>query len=265
MGDKLRIVEVMNSSVRRMLAVLMVISALLCSCSAFNLKKRTIKVEGMSSMEVDSDVAVVCVTVREEGVSSKDAQQAGNARINSMISAAKGCGIPLDSIKTTAFRIYPIYDYSSEGGRKYKGQEYFHSLEVEIKDYKRDDGVNVLSGFIDSLYDVDKVEIGKIDYRLSDNLKWISQVRTQAVENGMEKCRDYAKGAGMKVGSISSIFENYSTLAYSNDGFAADEMSFVKEQVMSEGGGFGGYAEPMQAQGGKVSIRASVSIEVELE
>ncbi|HAL18058.1 MAG TPA: hypothetical protein DCO86_00270 [Spirochaetaceae bacterium] len=255
----------MGNSVGRMLAVSLIISFLLCSCSAFNLKKRTIKVEGMSSVEVDSDVAVVCITVREDGDSSKDAQQAGNARINSVVSAAKGCGISPDSIKTTAFRIYPIYDFSSEGGRKHKGQEYFHSLEVEIKDCKRGDGVNVLAGFIDSLNDIDKVEICKIVYRLSDNLKWISQVRTQAVENGMEKCRDYAKGAGMKVGSISSIFENYFTLAYSDDELIAGEMPFGMEQAGFEGAALGDYSEPMQAQGGKVSIKASVSIEVELE
>ncbi len=254
----------MGKSVSRMVALAILTAVALCSCSAFNLKKRTVKVEGMSSIEVDGDIAVVSLAVRESGASVKEVQQAGNAKVNSIVSAAGKCGISSDSIKTVSFRIYPAYEYSEDGERRRKGQEYYHSLEIEIKDFKHEGGLDALSGFLDSLRNIEAIEVNDISYRLSDSMEWVSRARVEAVENGLTKCNDYAKGAGMRVSRVSSIFENYSTFTLSGD---SEGSGFGESAWGSGSDGFGSsdYGNDTRIRGGKVLVRASVSIEAEIE
>ncbi|MCD6480403.1 SIMPL domain-containing protein [Candidatus Bathyarchaeota archaeon] len=164
------------------------------------LSGKTITVTGFGEASGKADLAVITLGVETEDASAGDAVQENAMRMSNVIEALKNLGVDEDSMETSSFQVYRIYD--DQGNPK--GYRVINSLKV--KTMKLDQVGRIIDVAIEA--GANKVE--SIHFTLSDekmeNLK--REAYLKAVRDAKEKAKLITEELGIKITGIYSVSES---------------------------------------------------------
>lgn len=202
-------------------------------------------VSGEGRVTAVPDTARVTLGIEEIGPSLKTAQQSVNAKSQNLTAALKKSGIGEGDIKTTAYNIYPEYDYNRKP-YTITGYRVSTSYEVKIKDLDKVNEVLVKATEFGANV------IGNIYFEVNEKTKneKLNEARKIAVEEAKTKAEGLAKAAGISLGKIINISE-------------AGGYEPVPLVALKEGVGSASLATP-DIQPGQTELSVSVSLSYEI-
>jgi len=191
--------------------------------------KGGIIVTGSSSIELKPDMATISLGVESYATTVSVARDNASISINEMLDVMKKVGIDDEDIQTTAFNIYPQYEYIEvrEDGRVRGVQELVgftvsNMLLVTVKN------LDDIGEIIDKITDAggNDVRFNSINFGIQDPVPYQSQLRKLAVEDGITKASQLAEYSGVKLGSITMIND------YSSQASVAQDQAVFAERAM---------------------------------
>ena len=192
--------------------------------------KGGIIVTGTSSIELEPDMATLSLGIESSASTVSEARDNASISINEMLDVMKNVGIDDEDIQTTAFNIYPQYEYIEvrEDGRVRGVQELVgftvsNMLLVTVKN------LDDIGEIIDKLTDAggNDVRFNSINFGIQDPVPYQSQLRKLAVEDGITKASQLAEYSGVKLGSITMIND------YSSQASVAQDQAVFAERAMA--------------------------------
>lgn len=192
--------------------------------------KGGIIVTGSSSIELKPDMATISLGVESYATTVSVARDNASISINEMLDVMKKVGIDDEDIQTTAFNIYPQYEYIEvrEDGRVRGVQELVgftvsNMLLVTVKN------LDDIGEIIDKITDAggNDVRFNSINFGIQDPVPYQSQLRKLAVEDGITKASQLAEYSGVKLGSITMIND------YSSQASVAQDQAVFAERAMA--------------------------------
>ena len=192
--------------------------------------KDGIIVTGSSSIELKPDMATISLGVESYATTVSVARDNASISINEMLDVMKKVGIDDGDIQTTAFNIYPQYEYIEvrEDGRVRGVQELVgftvsNMLLVTVKN------LDDIGEIIDKITDAggNDVRFNSINFGIQDPVPYQSQLRKLAVEDGITKASQLAEYSGVKLGSITMIND------YSSQASVAQDQAVFAERAMA--------------------------------
>lgn len=192
--------------------------------------KGGIIVTGSSSIELKPDMATISLGVESYATTVSVARDNASISINEMLDVMKNVGIDDEDIQTTAFNIYPQYEYIEvrEDGRVRGVQELVgftvsNMLLVTVKN------LDDIGEIIDKITDAggNDVRFNSINFGIQDPVPYQSQLRKLAVEDGITKASQLAEYSGVKLGSITMIND------YSSQASVAQDQAVFAERAMA--------------------------------
>ena len=187
-------------------------------------------VTGTSSIELEPDMATLSLGIESSANTVSEARDNASISINEMLNVMKNVGIDDEDIQTTAFNIYPQYEY------------------IEVRDNGRVRGVQELVGFtvsnmllvtvknlegigeiIDKITDAggNDVRFNSINFGIQDPIPYQSELRKLAVDDGITKASQLAEYSGVKLGAVTMITD------YSSQVSVAQDQAFFAERAMA--------------------------------
>ena len=192
--------------------------------------KGGIIVTGSSSIELKPDMATISLGVESYATTVSVARDNASISINEMLDVMKNVGIDDEDIQTTAFNIYPQYEYIEvrEDGRVRGVQELVgftvsNMLLVTVKN------LDDIGEIIDKITDAggNDVRFNSINFGIQDPVPYQSQLRKLAVEDGITKASQLAEYSGVKLGLITMIND------YSSQASVAQDQAVFAERAMA--------------------------------
>ena len=160
-------------------------------------------VEGTGKAVATPDIAKVSFGIEESGNRLSEVQKLSSEKSKSLVDSLKGEGIGEKDIKTTAYNIYPDYDYSEGAIPRIIGYRVSINYEVTIKDIEKVNDVLVLATQNGANI------VGGVTFELSDDEKdkLLEEARKEAADEARKKAESLAKAAGVSLGKVLSISE----------------------------------------------------------
>lgn len=149
------------------------------------------------------DIVKVSLGIEESGSSLKTIQDNVNKKSKTLVSELKRFGIDEKDIKTTAYNVYPEYNYELRPVR-INGYRVSVSYELTLEDF---DKVNEL---LTKATEIGVNSIGSISFELKEETKnkALEEAREKAAEKAKDKAKSLAKVAGISLGKIINISES---------------------------------------------------------
>ncbi len=168
-----------------------------------------IVVTGEGEATVRPDMAVVSLSVMREAGTAREALDANNAAMASVIAALKEAGIEDRDLQTSGLSIQPRWDYSrgEDGNQEARLVAYqvVNSLTVRVRD------LAMVGTVIDNSVSLGVNQGGSISFTNANPDAVIDQARREAVENATRKARTLADAANVELGGILEITEQTGT------------------------------------------------------
>ncbi|MDO8486624.1 MAG: SIMPL domain-containing protein [Candidatus Staskawiczbacteria bacterium] len=161
-----------------------------------------IVVMGEGKTFIKPDIALVSLGVKTEANKSVDAVNQNNEKMNAVTQAIKDLGVDEKDIKTSAYNLYPVYDYT-ESGRIFKGYSLDQQISVKIKDF------NKISDVLDKATSLGANTISDLQFTVDDLEKARADARAQAIDQAKAKAVILANQAGLKIIKLVNISEGY--------------------------------------------------------
>ena len=174
-------------------------------------------------------MATISFGVESYATTVSVARDNASISINEMLDVMKKVGIDDGDIQTTAFNIYPQYEYIEvrEDGRVRGVQELVgftvsNMLLVTVKN------LDDIGEIIDKITDAggNDVRFNSINFGIQDPVPYQSQLRKLAVEDGITKASQLAEYSGVKLESITMIND------YSSQASVAQDQAVFAERAM---------------------------------
>ena len=192
--------------------------------------KGGIIVSGTSSIELEPDMATLSLGIESSASTVSEARDNASISINEMLNVMKNVGIDDEDIQTTAFNIYPQYEYIEvkENGRVRGVQELVgftvsNMLLVTVKN------LGDIGEIIDKITDAggNDVRFNSINFGIDDPVPYQSELRKLAVEDGVTKATQLAEYSGVKLGAITMITD------YSYQASVDQDQAIFAERAMA--------------------------------
>ena len=159
-----------------------------------------ITVSGEGKVFVKPDIATVSLGLKTEAQKSADAVNKNNEKMNAVIKAIKDLGVDEKDIKTSAYNLYQVYDYT-EKGRVFKGYSLDQQISVKIRDFGK------ISDILDKATSGGVNTIGDLQFTVDDLEKAKSEAREKAIKQAKEKALVFINQAGLKIVKLVNISE----------------------------------------------------------
>lgn len=187
---------------RRFIVVALVALAFLTGCQSTTVDYMSVSVSGSATVTLTPDMASFSISVSETGQTTWEAQQMANAKMQDIYDILHDdFGIVAEDIRTTSMSLYPEYRYE-DGQQILVGQTASQSISVTV--HRLDD----LAPIVDNLSSVTGISLSSISLDASEKDESMSQARRLAMQDAMDKARDYAEAAGLVLGDPVSISES---------------------------------------------------------
>jgi uncharacterized protein len=206
----------------------------------------TISTAGDGKIYATPDMAEINLSFTEIDISSKNALDKVNAKVDQAIKLAKDNGLADTDIATTGLSVYTEYDYSGNS-RRLLGQRATQSLSLKIRNIDRT--ASKAATLIDAVSGIENVQLNGISFDIEDKSRLYSQARELAYEKAQQKAKELSSLAGVKLLKPVSIADN--TYEVSQKPFYAN----TNELRMAAGGGM-----DTQVPGGEIAVSTSLSI-----
>jgi uncharacterized protein YggE len=150
------------------------------------------------------DKAEVSIGVSQKGTSLKQTQSQVNQVMNTIKDKLLQMGVKKEDIKTTAYSIYPNYDYSMPGNQRVLGYSVDAHFTVGVTDFDK------LNELIDMATASGATSVGGVQFTLSEaRLRELTQqARAEAVEDAKRNARELANLSGIRLGRIIDVSES---------------------------------------------------------
>lgn len=163
-----------------------------------------ITITGEGKVFVKPDIVLVNLGVKTEAKKSVDAVNKNNEKMNAIIKAVKNLGVDEKDIKTSAYNLYPIYDYP-ESGRIFVGYSLDQQISVKIRDFDK------ISDILDKATSEGANTIGDLQFTVDDLEKAKTEAREKAIEQAKAKALVLANQAGLKLIKLVNVSEGYAS------------------------------------------------------
>lgn len=200
---------------------------------------------GIGSVIGTPDRAQVTFSVQTENTDVKAAQEDNAVKMNKVIDALVGSGIPRDALKTTGYNIYPVYEESTG------------ILSPKVKTYRVTNTLTV------TLHDVSKTgevidvavanginQADSIQFMLSEQQQQV--LRTEALKEAVDRARSDADTVAAAMGTAITGVKNaqidagYTPVYFQNYQYAGD--AAIKATA------------PTPIQPGDITVTATVTV-----
>lgn len=171
-----------------------------------------ISVNGSGDVFATPDTGTFSFSVVEEAKTSKEAQDKASTGINTVLAGIRSLGIADKDIKTTAYNLYPKYDYSQPascaagycppGRQVLTGYEVSQTVTIKIRDTAKAGDVLTKAGSLGAK------NISGLDFVTDDPDALVAQARDKAIQDAKEKAEVLAKSLGVKLKRIVNFSEN---------------------------------------------------------
>lgn len=145
-----------------------------------------ITVNGNGEISVVPNYAEIRIEVVKQSKELGEAQSQNAQVMNQVISALLVLGINRDDIQTSAFNIFPQYDYI-DGRQVFRGYEVTNALTVKIRD------ISKVGLVIDTAVKNGANRISSLVFKLDQENKYYQQALQLALFNAVEKARVIAE------------------------------------------------------------------------
>jgi uncharacterized protein YggE len=163
----------------------------------------TVTVSGEAQVSVMPDLAQIDGGVTIEARSAREASEANNRAMASVLAALKAAGIAENDIRTSRLSLFPQSTPSKVNGppqiTSYRAS---NRVTVRIRD------IGKVATTIDAMVGAGANDIGGINFIVSQESKLLDDARVKAVEDARRKADIYAKAANIRLGAPVSISED---------------------------------------------------------
>ncbi|MDN7013366.1 DUF541 domain-containing protein [Methanoculleus sp. FWC-SCC3] len=209
-------------------------------------RDKLIHVSGTGKVTTTPDQAVVVFAVETENTDVKAAQQQNAERMDAVVNALKGAGIPEKDIRTAGYNIIPVTENDNRGltTSKVKYYRVINSLEVTLND------VNRAGEIVDLAVENGANKVNRFSFTLSDARQ--QEFRSQALTAAVAQARGDADAVAAAIGKTIvdvkevNVGNNYIPLVY-------DTRYDSMEKAAS-----GAASTPLEV--GEIDVTATVSI-----
>ena len=157
----------------------------------------TIEVVGTARILAKPDIAVLSFAVEVSAKSAQDAVRQSADQTSRMLAALRAITADTDSLKTSAFGVYPVYGKDSRLAPE--GYRVRNTVTVETRQLDR------LGLFIDEAVKAGATSIAGPSFRTTRDEEVKREASAQALRQAMENGRALAKAAGLNIKRILSI------------------------------------------------------------
>ena len=207
---------------------------------------RYITVSGEGKVYITPDIALMELSVVNEGDDIAVIVQKNTERTNAVIDAIKKLGIEEKDIKTTQYNLAPRYEWIQDTGeRVFKGYIMTQSIRVKVRDFTK------IGEIINKTTAMGNVNlIGGLQFTLEDPEQAMGQARTQAIEKAKNKAGVIAIQSGLKLVKLVDVNEGYYPYYY----------GAMYEKTAEGLGGAGEVAPAPQIQPGQQEVSTTVTL-----
>ncbi|MCX8996514.1 SIMPL domain-containing protein [Rhizobiaceae bacterium BDR2-2] len=168
----------------------------------------TITVSGEGTAALAPDMAVVDLGVLREAETAAEALSANNTAMADVLAALAEQGIEEKDVQTSGFTIQPQYRHDEPKNGRYEppviiGYQVQNGLTVRVRDLDK------LGGVIDSTVKLGVNQGGNIRFTNDKPDAAVEEARRNAMSEAIAKARTLAEAAGVKLGRVISINENF--------------------------------------------------------
>lgn len=173
---------------------------------------RKITVSGEGKIVARPDIAIFTASVITQAKQVKDAQSENTRRSNAVIEFLKRQGVKAKDIKTTAYNIFPQYQYERtlpclnfpcppQKPPQIASYEVRHTIQIKVRNLEKID--TLLDGVITSGAN----QTGSVVFDIDNKDAIVAEARKKAIDEAKEKARILAKNLGVRLGRIASFSE----------------------------------------------------------
>jgi uncharacterized protein YggE len=210
-----------TSYVKKLFALVLGLGAIYLAVLAWNdlrypprshdVATNTISVMGEGEAFAKPDIAHFTFSVTETAVTVADAQKKATDRMNKAIKYLKDAGVADKDIKTTAYNIYPKYEYQGapclpefcpSRNPKIVGYETSQSVEVKVRALEK--AGDLLTGV--GQLGVQNISGLTFSVDLEDSVK--TSARNEAIANAKKKAEELASKLGVRLVRIVTFYES---------------------------------------------------------
>ena len=171
-------------------------------------REATIMVSGEGEATVAPDMAVISLAVVRDADTAAEALSANSAAMTEVLAALKAQGIADKDLQTTDFSIQPKYQQETRADGTYEapvivGYTVSNGLTVRVRDLGK------LGSILDQSVKLGVNQGGGISFTNDDPEATIEAARKQAVEKAAAKAKTLTEAAGVKLGRVVEISENF--------------------------------------------------------
>jgi uncharacterized protein YggE len=164
---------------------------------------RTIAIVGHGEAKFAPDLAIITLGVLNSATTAREALDANNAAMNSVMTGLKSAGIAPNDMQTSNFTISPRYDFGQDNRQPPRVVAYDVSNTVTITVRKLD----TLGAVLDQTVSQGSNQINGIMFSASDPGPAQDEARKAAVADAKRKAKLFADAAGIRLGDILSLSE----------------------------------------------------------
>lgn len=162
---------------------------------------RTLTVSAQGTVERAPDQAVLMLAVESEAASARDAARTNATKMERVLAAIRGAGIPANRIRTVGYDLQPVYSRQerAEDPPRIAGYRAVNRVQVTI------DALDRVGPALDAAIEAGANRAENLYYQLKDT----SAARLEALELATAKARReaevVARAAGERLGAVQSI------------------------------------------------------------
>ncbi|MBU3925679.1 SIMPL domain-containing protein [Patescibacteria group bacterium] len=247
----------LNENLQKALGILAVLLGLYLLIQSYNslqasryigqdvMPSNTITVSATGEVFAKPDIAQISVSVVEEAKTVLEAQKKHSESINKIIDYLKNSGVEDKDIKTSAYNIYPQYNWTESQGRIFTGYQITQTLDIKVRDL--DKAGQILGG----VAEMGANQIGGINFVIDDDDAVKEEARKQAIDKAKEKADKIASDLGIKFGRLVSFYE-------SGDNYPI----YYEAKSMGIGGGDSSSAPSIPSGENSITITVNLTYEI---
>lgn len=174
----------------------------------------TIEVSGAGELKVSPDTVKILLGVITESTSTIEASSKNAEILNAILKSLESLEVGKESIQTTSYNIYPIYQYSKDGiiPPVIVGYTVTHSLQIVIQGTNMTQLGAKAGKILDESVAAGANQVNGIQFTVSDQT--LKQLRNQALQEAVNdaaaKANLIAASLGVKITGVQTVSESVS-------------------------------------------------------
>ncbi len=211
---------------------------------------RIITVNGTGLVSGTPDVLELYLGVDTRADSAGEALKENSELTVGILKVLRDAGVDEDDIQTTGLSIYPVFD---DDGEVIIAYSVSNRVVAKLRD------LNTAGGVIDEATEAagDDIIVQGLYFSIDDNSKLVEQARNEAVKRAKEQAEQLASAAGVELGELRSIDEQYTPV-----GPALDAREAAPSSTPTTSGGEDATSVPIQPGTEQLSVEVTLVYDI---